>query len=254
MPVDSTREMERTPISTPESLRVRCPHCRKLYLVQYSDIQESKPRFECMDCHGRFWISLPDMDFSVEVDGLPIHAKEAPTRPKTENLEPCPKCHKMTSKHRAECAHCGVVMAKFKEMLHFKETGLTRSPNLETLWRKVIANYEDSGIHDEFIATAEKENNLGFAAAQYGQMKKIMPFDEITISRIKQLQAIATSLAPETEPKEEEYHPWRTSKLWQVPLVAAGFLIVVGLTMPGFRNFAGLGAAFLFIALVMRRR
>lgn len=257
MPVDKMRDMERTPISNPETLRVRCPHCRKLYLVQYHDIHESKPRFECIECHDRFWISLAEMDFSGEVDGVPLHLKGPPaqSRPKSTGTEECPKCHKMTPKFGAECLHCGVVLSKTRSTLTFKENMPPHSPNLELLWHKVIAAYDKPDMHEDFIAAAEIENSLPYAAALYAQMKTLMPVDEITTQRLTQIQALATATLP--EPRGKTYaavHPWRSSRLWQLPLLAGVFLIVVGMASPAMRNISGLGAAFIFMAVVMRRR
>jgi hypothetical protein len=59
-------------------MRVRCPHCRKLYLVQFADVKESKPKFECIQCRSKFWLSLPDMDLSAEITGIPVHVKDVP--------------------------------------------------------------------------------------------------------------------------------------------------------------------------------
>ena len=80
MPVETSsglgeNEMERTPYVS-ESLRVRCPECRKLYMVQFGDIGEAKPRFECVQCRTRFWLSLPEMDLSRELTGIPLQVKE----------------------------------------------------------------------------------------------------------------------------------------------------------------------------------
>src|ERR1035437_9843573 len=103
MPMDTMeekemKELERKPYSS-ESMRVRCPHCRKLYMVQFNDIKEAKPRFECVQCNHRFWVSMPDMDLSKELTGIPVQFKEAPPQ-KTKKAdpalasEPCPKCFK----------------------------------------------------------------------------------------------------------------------------------------------------------------
>lgn len=256
------RDMERMPISTPpESLRVRCPHCRKLYLVQYSDIQESKPRFECEECHDRFWISLPDMDFSVEVDGLPVSMKEAPASARTRMpdlgvgsaTEECPKCHKLTPKFAPECVHCGVVISKTRKALTFRENLPTHSVRLEQLWHRVIGAYDNAGVHDEFISAAESEKALPYAAALYGQMQKLMPMDETTLSRLKQIEVMASAMIPTPEPKGAR-HPWRGSRLWQFPLLAGVILLGVGMSSAAMRNIAGVGAAFIFMAVVMRRR
>jgi hypothetical protein len=257
MPVDSQTEMERTPLSQPESLRVRCPHCRKLYLVQFSDIQEAKPRFECVGCRDRFWISLADMDFSTEVDGLPVHVKAPPPKPAFQirvkdavNGDPCPKCFKLTPKHSPDCIHCGVVIGKMKE-LEFKEPVPAHSPHLETLWDAVISGYEIPAKHDEFIRACQIDGNLQYAGAVYTQMLKLMPTDEVSVKRLEQVKAIATLSFP-FERKAASI--WRTStRLWQVPLLGGVFCVGVGLALPAFRNIAGVGAAFLFLAMAMRR-
>lgn len=255
MPMDTPKEMERTPLSAPETLRVRCPHCRKLYLVQYADIQESKPRFECVSCHDRFWLSLADMDFSTEVEGLPIHIKD-PVRPAppsrikdaVEN-DPCPKCFKLTPRGNPECVHCGVVIAKLKE-LNFKESVPAHSKNLEQLWHQVISNYDVAKNHDEFIRACQQEGNLPYAAALYGQMAKLMPMDDTTLARQGQIKALTQILMP--EPTER---PWNSGgRLWLIPLLAAAICIGVGMALPPFRNIAGVGAAFLFLAFAMRGR
>src|SRR5258708_4496219 len=139
-------EMERKPYSS-ESMRVRCPHCRKLYLVQFNDVKEAKPRFECVQCHERFWLSLPDMDLSAELQGLPVKMKEVPQaqvkRPDAltaKSTEPCPKCFKIVQTGTPECPHCGVLINKMKE-LAFAEDGMPRSEALATAWKKVLANY-----------------------------------------------------------------------------------------------------------------
>lgn len=253
------RDMERTPISTPpESLRVRCPHCRKLYLVQYSDIQESKPRFECVECHDRFWISLAEMDFSVEVDGLPLSVKEAPAVARgrvseSGATEECPKCHKLTPRFAPDCVHCGVVLSKTRKALTFRENLPAHSPRLEQLWHKVIGAYDDVALHDEFIAAAESERALPYAAALYAQMKKLMPVDETTLARLRQIEAMGAAMVPEV-PAKGDVHPWRASRLWQFPLLAGVMLLVIGMSSPAMRNIAGLGAAFVFMAIVMKRR
>ena len=96
---------------TPESLRVRCPHCRKLYLVQRSDIRETRPRFECVQCRERFWLSIEEVDANQEMIGLPIQVREAP---KPQRVEPCPKCRAPIHVGVLECKTCGVVVSKWR--------------------------------------------------------------------------------------------------------------------------------------------
>jgi|GEM_PF-1483077 len=259
MPVDTFTErgtpMERTPYSA-DSFRVRCPHCRKLYLVQFADVQEAKPRFECSQCHDRFWLSLPDMDLSSELTGLPLQVKEAPAlkvprKDPTAETEPCPKCFKPNAKHARECLHCGILIAKAKvASLDFVDPLPARSPNLENAWKKVVDDYSVEQLHMDFIRTAQIERNLPYAAAQYGQMAKLMPTDEITKKRVSEIQAMAQIMVPEKQstPHRQRMYP----RLWQIPLLGAAILIIVGLALPMFRNIVGLGAAFLFLGIAMQ--
>ena len=250
-------DMERTPYST-ESFRVRCPHCRKLYLVQFNDVQEAKPRFECVQCHDRFWLSLPDMDLSSELTGLPLQVKEAPVqkspavRAPAAESEPCPKCFKSNPLGARECGHCGVLIAKAKAAsLSFDEPVPSHSVQLKGAWQKVVADYGDENAHREFIRMSERERNLPYAAAQYGQMKKLMPTDDITQKRVQEIQALGNTMMPartgSSQAKSRMY-----PRLWQIPLLGAAILIGVGMALPMFRNIVGLGAAFLFLGIAMQ--
>lgn len=240
---DVMNEMERKPYSS-ESMRVRCPQCRKLYMVQFSDVKEAKPRFECIQCHSRFWLSLPDMDLASELIGLPMQVKEAPAKVKTT----CPKCFKAVEAGKTECGHCGIVVAKWKE-LNFLESGPPRSTELNGAWKKVLANYGDESLHSEFIKLAQHEGNLPYAAIQYGQMQNLMPTDDTTKKRVREVQALGSVLTV----KDQTSLP-RTPvlRLWQIPLVVSVLMMLVGMVLPVFRNIVGVGAAFFFLALALQ--
>lgn len=257
MPVDSMKEMERTPYSSPESLRVRCPHCRKLYLVQYADIQEAKPRFECVQCHQRFWLSLNDMDLTNEMVGLTIETKQVPRQEvkkvpaASRDLEPCPKCFKLNEPSATECGHCGVVISKLKNAFHIQEAFPPHSPNLEAVWHKVLADFGNEKLHDEFFLGAQKEGNLPYAAAVYKQMVKLMPGDDLSQRRLTAIQKLGESLLPPRHsviPLKGRALP----RVWQVPLAAGVMLIIVGMSSPVFRNMAGVGGALLFFAVMLQ--
>jgi hypothetical protein len=242
-------ELERKPYSS-ESMRVRCPQCRKLYLVQFNDVKEAKPRFECVQCRTRFWLSLPDSEPGAEMQGIPIQAKESNSKPKriekenTNSMQPCPKCFKSVHKGIQECPHCGVIIAKLKD-LSFSETTLNHSESLSSAWKKVISNYADEEVHSDFLRIAQKERNLHFAAAQYGQMQKLMPSDETTQKRMSELKALGSIMVPEAGNNLKKA---RLSRLWQVPFAASVLMMAIGLIFPVFRNMVGVGAAFFFIA------
>ena len=254
MPVDSIRETERTPVSAAETLRVRCPHCRKLYMVQFNDIQEAKPRFECVQCRQRFWISLADQDLAGEVEGLPIKVKDAPAGAgRATSLErktdPCPKCFKPNEVSRTECAHCGVVIDKARPQLAITENVPAHSAILATLWKKVLVDYADEAQHAEFLRACQRERNLVYAGALYGQLLKLMPGDEITERRVREVQALAMTMVPAIG------SPLRVRRkfprLWHIPLIVATGIIIVGMLAPVFRNLVGVGAAIIFIATAL---
>lgn len=259
MPVESMNEMERTPYSAPESLRVRCPSCRKLYLVQYADIQESKPRFECVQCRTRFWLSLGEMDLAGEVFGIPAQLKEAPPKPKKldrkddvlATMEPCPKCNGMNEVGARECQYCGVLIQKFRASLDFVESIPSHSKTLEMLWKRVISDYGNEALHAEFLRAGQREKNLGYVAAQYAQMFKLMPGDETTAKRIREIQNLGLAMLPPPRTKKISKYIFMP-RVWQVPLIGATLLIVVGMAVPIFRNMVGVGAAFLFLAVAMQ--
>lgn len=249
MPVETSPEgqMERTPLTSPDTLRVRCPHCRKLYMVQFNDIQESKPRFECVQCHSRFWLSLPDLDLSQEVFGLPLQVKDAPRVARAPALkkDPCPKCFKPVASSLNECPSCGIVIEKARSSLSFVEGLPPHSGALATAWKRVVAEYGDENLHGEFLKACQRERNLAFAGHQYAQMQKLMPTDEITLKRLGEVQALGATLVP---PASRDVRvPRAFPRLYQIPLMAATLTMIVGMMAPMFRNLVGLGALLLFI-------
>ncbi|MGE3681853.1 MAG: hypothetical protein AB7G93_09015 [Bdellovibrionales bacterium] len=273
MPVD-TREMERTPTSSPEfattesagaeSLKVRCPQCRKLYLVAFTDIHEAKPRFECVQCRSRFWLSLADVDLSAEVEGLPLPIKAPPLKlreqrrepavpgPAAKELEPCPKCFRPSPVGAHECPHCGVMIDKLKSGLSFTDSVPAHSNHLNALWKKVVADYANEDAHAEFLRASQRERNLAYAAAQYGQMEKLMPADETTRRRVREIQALGTAMLPPPVAKRKRPLPIYRIRAWQIPMIIAVFLMAMGVVSQVFRNMVGVGAAFLFLALALK--
>jgi hypothetical protein len=243
-------EMERTPLAIPETLRVRCPHCRKLYMVQFADIQESKPRFECVQCRTRFWLSLPDMDLSQEVSGLPLQVKEAPVKRAGLKKDPCPKCFKPVEAGRNECPSCGVVIEKYRNSMSFTDGIPPHSVTLSALWKRIIADYADEDLHSEFLKACQRERNLAYAGAQYSQLLKVMPTDEATAKRLREVQALGMALMPAN--KRDVRIPRGFPRLWHVPLMGATLVIIVGMIAPMFRNMVGVGAALLFLAAALQ--
>jgi hypothetical protein len=136
--------------------------------------------------------------------------------------------------------------------LEFKEPVPLHSPHLTALWQAVIAAYEIPIKHDDFIRACHVEGNLQYAAALYTQMLKLMPSDEVSVKRLEQVKVLA-GIANPLESKAISALLRSSSRLWQIPLAGGVICLVVGLALPAFRNIAGVGAAFLFLAMAMRR-
>jgi hypothetical protein len=49
----------------PEKLRVRCPSCTKLFVVNTFEIKSSCPHFQCVVCHTKFTFNFPPSDFNA---------------------------------------------------------------------------------------------------------------------------------------------------------------------------------------------
>ncbi len=269
-----TSDLERKPYPS-DSMRVRCPHCRKLYLVQVADIREDRPRFECVQCNSRFFVNMADfdLDHNGEVIGLlaaphPVTSPNFPlTGPSSESrvgsqaepqrkptfqpkreMQPCPKCFKLVQLRTAECPHCGVLIGRLQE-LAIRENLPPHSPALAEAWQKVIADYGNESVHVSFIQAAHREGFLAYAAGQYSQLSSLMPADETTRRHIREIQALSTLVFPTRERAARQgLYP----RVWQVPLAAAVIMILVGIFLPVFRNMVGVGAAVFFIALALK--
>ncbi|MGE4132844.1 MAG: hypothetical protein AB7F86_14485 [Bdellovibrionales bacterium] len=254
MPVEPQTNIERNPLVSAETLRVRCPHCRKLYLVQASDIQESKPRFECVECHHRFWIGLGGSSGFGEIEGFPLNLRDLKSKIIEPATEPCPKCSKLNPRGEAECGHCGVLIERFRHLESITQDLPDHSSQLSKLWQRVVAAYDEPIHHQTFIEAAQTENNLTYAAALYKQMAKLMPTDLVTAKRLGQVSALAESIFMPESQKMPRERRGRKSRLWHIPLFLAAVLIAVGFYTPAFRNMAGVGAAFFFLAFALRPR
>ena len=222
--------VETTPVAgfsrQTEAMRVRCPSCRKLYMVQFNDIREAKPRFECVQCHSRFWLSLAGLDLRGRFLAIPMQMKESPAA-KPAAAVPAP-----------------IVNARPKSNLP------PHSSMLADAWQRLVADYASDRLHDDFIRMASRERNLAYAGAQYGQMLKLMPSDETTQKRLHEIQALGSAMLPPREPVKTR--SLLSQRLWQMPLAAAVVLIVAGLFIPFFRQLVGVGAALLFLALALQ--
>lgn len=250
-------ELINTSNSRSESLRVRCPKCTKLYMVQTSDIRETRPRFECASCHERFWIQYPECLGQEEVMGLRIDQLEiklkTPIAEKSgdgvESGEPeadgCPKCHKTLNPAIADCPHCGVIPEKYMNLK--TASRIQGSERLSVLWKKIIDNYESETLHQEFIRVSTMENNLAYAGTQYAQLLKLIPDDERANRMIKEIEALVSVPISQTSKLRIHSVKQKTPRWVQGVLIAGTVIVAAGIFFPVLRNLAGVGAVLVFI-------
>ena len=151
---------------TSSQVRIRCPHCLQTFKAYRNEFEEDKPDFQCSVCHEQFWINSTDKD-SILL-GKP---KEVQKEKKTPLLglgittKVCPRCVEEVPIGDEECSYCGVVFIKIIE-------GVESSFKLRGLWSKVVQNWHDERVHDDFLRTCHKQNELVYGISCYGRILK----------------------------------------------------------------------------------
>lgn len=264
-------------------LRARCPHCYKLFSIHAGEISEARPRFECTDCQGQFWLPFPEsLENSGGMIGFPIEAAPEPTtdasalpdfeisdrstqkaRSRTAesaDAKPfsCPKCGSAYSGGERECVKCGVIFQKFFTRLPVR-SDFSASKELKALWDAVILEYEKEDRHRQFIQYGQADGNLGYVLRKYQDVQEASPSDDFSRRFVKEVAALMTAeLESELAPtKGHSFFAW---KEWSIPrfnfspvLYLVGTCVVVfGAVTPGMKNFIGLGCSILFLALAVR--
>lgn len=148
---------------------------------------------------------------------------------------PCPKCQSPNPKGALDCSVCGIVFAKYltkqsetQQIQDYqKDVMETSSPvnttqteiaapikkintgsiQINQLWEKVMADYDNLDVHDEFINKAMKSNNLAFASQQYRNILNTNPHEEIAQKMQKRITGLAINIfTPEHEAVEDKFH------------------------------------------------
>lgn len=259
-------------------LRVRCPHCYKLYSVNTDEIQEARPRFECVDCHGRFWIAFPEsLEHASGVIGFPLEDKSSPatthTEPSTINdktsstlatAKPfsCPKCGEAYAGGDRECTRCGVIFSKFSN--EPIRTDISASPELRDLWEAALNDYENQERHQKFLNYAHIEGNLEFALSKYSLILENCPSDAIAARAQAEAKALMMARLEARVPAKTGFLSDLKEAFGALPLripglrfgtlimVLCGIVIAMGLFIPGLRNLVGVGSSILFFILALR--
>jgi hypothetical protein len=245
-----------------ESLRVRCPQCTKLFLVQTKDIRETRPRFECASCHERFWIPYPECVSLGEIIGSRIdHWESRAPIPETkadgEAIAPmistqCPKCKGALAAGAEECPHCGVIPRKFLSLK--TASRIQGSERLSVLWKEIIDDYENVERHATFIKISSIENNLAYASAQYAQLLKLMPTEERATQMIKEIEALVSIPISQSRSIRIQNVREKTPRWIKAAFAIGALMVAAGIFFPLLRNLTGLGAVLVFLALGYRMK
>lgn len=154
------------------------------------------------------------------------------------------------SSELAECPHCGVLPGKYLALK--SASRIQGSDRLGTLWKKIVDDFGNDSIHQEFLKASSIENNLAYASAQYAQILKLLPNDEKATAMIKEIEALVA--VPISRSEAIRIHSVRKrAPSWIHFAIGIGLLMVAfGIFFPFLRNLTGAGAVVVFLALGYR--
>lgn len=133
----------------------------------------------------------------------------------------CPKCS--TAQPEADaCRRCGLAARHFAT---FAPAPIDPpSEGLATAWRNVLAAWEDTKRHDAFIAIAQAQDRLDFAAACYKHSDR--PGATEGLQRIRTIAAL-TMMGNATPPVTRKSTPATLAAAAVLGLVIVGIIIFV---------------------------
>lgn len=182
-----------------------------------------------------------------------LRARQGYRGEETKHTIECPKCHKQNKVGQAECVSCGVIIEKFLEAQREDrvegEIRFRGKHELLALWQKVITQYENPTVHDEFIHACFQEECLSFAFYQYSRILAAHPTEDIAKSSQLKIVAVASS-AFEKAPSFD--FGFRLPKVSSMVIFVAAFVAVAGYFIPGMRNLTGFGVIAVGAVLALR--
>lgn len=221
-------------------IRFRCPCCSKLYVSSADSIYVEKPEFKCTSCDTNFYISLTHALNATEVVGYEVSARE----PEVEEVrEPLSKVEdsveEAVAKKTQEFKASDIDWAIVEESLDFKEQPEEKE-ELEEAWSSVLAHYNKSESHKDFIDLSKRSEKVDFAKSKYEELLKANPFDEVARTALNKME-----IEEQTELilAQKDDKAYMTTRFWSSVIVGLGLtLIVLGLfIVPQYQKVAGLG-------------
>ena len=257
-------------------LKVRCPHCAKLYEVESEDILSDTPVFQCISCDSHFGFEYPPAN-PEQVAAFLISTKsvDAPTpalqasvshgaggdllkmqaelfnkavEPSADTeMKSCPKCGALNGRRALECYSCHVIFERLEGLP--QDTSLRAQPSLVRKWKNLLENFENSDLHDEFIRSCHELDALRFASMKYEELKTAQGGDALCdqmIAKINSLMMVGLAQKPTASSQANKHaRPKWFKWLFWGPYTTAALMILWGMLSLGHRNLIGVGMALL---------
>ena len=102
-----------------------------------------------------------------------------------KSFSTCPKCSALKPHNADECRTCGVFATKYMELQRAESPVLFE---LNQQWQKVLTNFENDQLHQDFINKCHLKLALNFAFQKYSELEKTMGFDSLCEKYIRQIE------------------------------------------------------------------
>ena len=210
----------------------RCPHCQKLYKTSSDVFEGSDPEFDCSTCTKTFLLIDEQDSFGLFLA----------TDLGKKSFSSCPKCSALKPQNADECPTCGVFATKYIELQRAESPVLFE---LNQQWQKVLSNFENDQLHQDFINKCHLKLALNFAFQKYSELEKTMGFDSLCEKYIRQIELRLEQQfkAPKKTAKGEIVEVASLS-LTQYLFISLGIigalLLIFNKFIPSFPNFNGL--------------
>ena len=218
--------------SPSQEIRFRCPCCEKLYQTQSDVFSETDPEFDCENCQKSFILLT-----SVNAFGL------FETKSDQYNFSSCPKCNHLMPAASKECPSCGVFVEKYEQMAQAESPALYE---LNQLWAKVINQFSDDHVHQNFLTQCQQKTALSFAFQKYDELRKTMNYDMVCEKYLKQIelrleqQLLAKHAPASKDPSRARFKMQLTQWIFAVIGFVGLSLLIFNKIRPTFPNLTGL--------------
>jgi ribosomal protein L40E/DNA-directed RNA polymerase subunit RPC12/RpoP len=235
-------------------LKFRCPSCAKLYEVQSEEISSETPQFQCLSCESRFAFSYPPEEpTSISCYLIPTETRASAPANEVEEashsaMKACPKCGALNGRRSQECYSCHVLFWRLEGLP--VDTSLKAQPSLVRKWKKLVDDFENELLHDEFIISCHQFDALRFALLKYEELKTAQGGDAKCVQMIARINTLLSVKLAQSEargPRESKERPKWRKFLFLAPFALSSFLILAGILNLAHRNLVGVGVALAFM-------